>query len=98
MKKSISLITVSFLLFFAATASAGTLKIGYMATMSGPAASLGVDILDGFKLGLTHSGGTLGGQEVEIVVGDDQLKPNVGVQVATRLIEKDKVDMITSLG
>jgi branched-chain amino acid transport system substrate-binding protein len=97
MKKSISLITASLLLFIAATASAGTLKIGYMATMSGPAASLGVDILDGFKLGLNHSGGKLGGQDVEIVVGDDQLKPNVGVQVATRLIEKDKVDMITGI-
>ena len=45
--------------------------------------------LDGFKLGITHSGGKLGGQDVDIVVGDDQLKPNVGVQVATRLIEKD---------
>lgn len=97
MQKSVSIIIV-FLIFFAATtSSAGQLKIGYMATMSGPAASLGVDILDGFKLGLAHSGGKFGGQDVEIVVGDDQLKPDVGVQVATRLIERDKVDMITGI-
>lgn len=97
MRKSVSITIVSLMFLAAATASAGQLKIGYMATMSGPAASLGVDILDGFKLGITHSGGTLGGQHVEIVVGDDQLKPNVGVEVATRLIEKDKVDMIAGI-
>ncbi len=78
--------------------SAGdTLKIGYIATMSGPAASLGVDILDGFKLGMQHSGGGLGGLPVELVVGDDQLKPGVGVQLAARMIEKDRVDLITGI-
>lgn len=97
MRNIVSIFVGTLMLFSAATAAAAPLKIGYMATLSGPAASLGVDILDGFKLGLTHSGGTFGGREVEIVVGDDQLKPNVGVQVATRLIEKDKVDLITGI-
>jgi branched-chain amino acid transport system substrate-binding protein len=73
------------------------LKIGYIATMSGPAASLGVDILDGFKLGMAHSGDALGGRPVELVVGDDQLKPEVGLQLATRMIEKDRVDFITGI-
>jgi branched-chain amino acid transport system substrate-binding protein len=77
--------------------AAKTLKLGYIATMSGPAASLGVDILDGFKLGMHHSGDKLGGLPVEMIVGDDQLKPGVGVQVATRMIEKDKVDLITGI-
>ena len=53
--------------------AAEKIKIGYMATMSGPAASLGRDILDGFKLGMKHSGDKLGGLPVELVVGDDQL-------------------------
>ena len=77
--------------------AADTVKIGYMATLSGPAASLGVDILEGFKLGIKHSGDKLGGMKVDLVVGDDQLKPGVGVQVATRMIEKDRVDMITGI-
>jgi branched-chain amino acid transport system substrate-binding protein len=72
-------------------------KIGYIATMSGPAASLGQDILDGFKLGVTHAGNALGGLAVELVIGDDQLKPDVGVQVASRMLEKDKVDFITGI-
>lgn len=73
------------------------IKIGYIATMSGPTASLGTDILDGFKLGIKHCGDKLGGLPVELVIGDDQLKPDVGVQVANRMIEKDKVDMVTGI-
>jgi branched-chain amino acid transport system substrate-binding protein len=77
--------------------AADKVKIGYMATMSGPAASLGIDILDGFKLGLKHCGDKFGGLPVDLVVGDDQLKPGVGVQVATRMIEKDRVDILTGI-
>ncbi|MHC1724430.1 MAG: ABC transporter substrate-binding protein [Syntrophobacteraceae bacterium] len=92
----ISLILLSLLLSGAAVA-ADKIKIGYMATMSGPGASLGIDILDGFKLGIKHCGDKLGGLPVDLIVGDDQLKPEVGVQVATRMLEKDKVDLITGI-
>jgi branched-chain amino acid transport system substrate-binding protein len=77
--------------------AAENVKIGYIATMSGPGASLGTDILDGFKLGMKHCGDKLGGLPVDLVVGDDQLKPDVGVQVASRMIEKDKVDFVTGI-
>jgi branched-chain amino acid transport system substrate-binding protein len=96
-KKVFTAVLMAGLLIASPARAAETLKIGYMATMSGPAASLGIDILDGFKLGLTHSGGKLGGLPVDLVVGDDQLKPGVGVQVATRMIEKDKVDLMTGI-
>ena len=97
MKKLCVLITCALFCLTTGAMAADTIKIGYMATMSGPAASLGIDILDGFKLGMDHSGGMLGGKRVDLVVGDDQLKPGIGVQVATRLIEKDKVDLITGI-
>jgi len=77
--------------------AADKVKIGYIATMSGPAASLGQDILDGFKLAMTHVGNALGGLPVELIVGDDQLKPDVGVQIASKMLEKDKVDFITGV-
>jgi branched-chain amino acid transport system substrate-binding protein len=77
--------------------AAENVKIGYIATMSGPGASLGTDILDGFKLGMKHCGDKLGGLPVDLIVGDDQLKPDVGVQVASRMIEKDKVDFVTGI-
>lgn len=72
-------------------------KIGFMATMSGPSALLGQDQYDGFMLGIEHSGGKLGGQAVEVLREDDQLKVDVGVQTIQKFIEKDKVDIITGV-
>jgi len=98
MMKRIALGFFALVLISAGAANAADkIKIGYMATMSGPAASLGIDILDGFKLGLKHCGDELGGLPVDLVIGDDQLKPGVGIQVATRMIEKDRVDIVTGI-
>ncbi|MGA7876493.1 MAG: ABC transporter substrate-binding protein [Desulfoferrobacter sp.] len=96
-KRLIMLVAGLFLVWGSSAYGAEQLKVGYMATMSGPAASLGTDILDGFKLGIKHCGDKLGDLPVELVVGDDQLKPDVGVQVASRMIEKDKVDIVTGI-
>jgi branched-chain amino acid transport system substrate-binding protein len=72
-------------------------KIGFIATMSGPGGALGRDMLDGFRLGIEHTGGKLGGLEVELITDDDQLEPEVGLQIATRMIERDDVDVITGV-
>ncbi len=75
-------------------AEAQSVKIGYVATLSGPAAQLGIDSVDGFKLGLRKVGDKLGGVAVELLVVDDQLKPEVGVEQAKRLIEKEQTPII----
>ena len=85
------------LAFGAGPLAAEPIKIGFIATMSGPGGALGRDLLDGFQLGIDHAGGRLGGQELELLTDDDQLKPEVGLQVATRMIEKDGVDIITGI-
>jgi branched-chain amino acid transport system substrate-binding protein len=80
-----------------APAAADPLKIGFIATMSSPTSRAGPDMLDAFKLGIKDSGGTLGGRQVDLIVGDDQLKPDVGLQVARQMIDSDKVQLITGL-
>ncbi|MBU0726781.1 MAG: ABC transporter substrate-binding protein [Alphaproteobacteria bacterium] len=81
----------------ASAQAAEPLKIGFISTLSGPGAALGIDLVDGFKLGIEHSGGTLGGRAVELITGDDQLKPDVGRQLAERMIQRDKVDLIAGV-
>ena len=44
------------------------LKIGFIATLSGPPAVLGTQLKNGFMLGLKDLGGKLGGREVEVIV------------------------------
>ena len=73
------------------------MKIGFMATLSGPAAALGQDMYDGFMLGLEQSGGKLGGVEVEVIREDDQLKPDLAVQTVNRFIERDEVDVVAGI-
>lgn len=98
MKRRFAVLVMLFLVLIGTSGhAADQVKIGYIATMSGPGASLGTDILDGFKLGVKNRGDKLGGLPVELVVGDDQLKPDIGVQVASRMIEKDKVDIVTGI-
>ncbi len=72
-------------------------KIGFMATMSGSAAALGQDMYDGFALALEQHGGKLGGQKIDLIKEDDQLKPDVGVQIVQKFIEKDKVDLVAGM-
>src|SRR5215213_4978846 len=70
------------------------LKIGVVTTLTGPAAVLGQQLRDGFNLAIKDLGGKLGGREVEVVIADDELKPDVAVTKVKGLIERDKVDFV----
>jgi branched-chain amino acid transport system substrate-binding protein len=93
-----SLFALSALALAAAAAQAASeVKIGFLGTLSGPAAALGQDQYDGFMLALEQKGGKLGGATIRMVKEDDQLKPDLGVQLVQKLIEKDKVDIVTGV-
>ncbi len=79
------------------SAQAQSVKIGFMGTLSGPAGALGQDQYDAFMLGIEHLGGKLGGATVQVIKEDDQLKADLGVQLAQKLMERDKVDLITGV-
>ncbi|MFD2182458.1 ABC transporter substrate-binding protein [Rhodoplanes azumiensis] len=70
------------------------LKVGVIATLSGPPAVLGQQIRNGFQLAVKELGGKLGGREVEVLVQDDELKPDVAVGKVKALVERDKVDFV----
>lgn len=81
---------------FAANA-AEPLKIGMMLTLSGPPAVLGKHMNDAFQLFVEQQGGKLGGRDVEIIVADDELKPDVALTKVKGLLERDKVDFVTGI-
>ncbi|MBA3034537.1 MAG: ABC transporter substrate-binding protein [Gammaproteobacteria bacterium] len=80
-----------------AAQAADTVKVGFLSTLSGPAAGLGVDIRDGFQLAMQHLNGKLGGLPAEIIVADDQQNPNTAKQTTERFLKKDKVDFMTGI-
>jgi branched-chain amino acid transport system substrate-binding protein len=77
--------------------AAEKLKVGFLSTLSGPGAVLGTSILDGFNLALKKTGGKLGGIPVELIVQDDQGKPDVAHGLGEKLIKKEKVDFMTGV-
>lgn len=82
---------------FGQAASAENVKIGFVATLSGPPAALGVHMRDGFLLAVKELGGKLGGQPTEVIVVDDELKPDVAVQKVKSLLERDKVNIVAGV-
>jgi branched-chain amino acid transport system substrate-binding protein len=70
-------------------------KIGFVTTLSGPAAAIGNDMRDGFELALDHLGRKVGGLSTQVVYEDDQQKPEVGKQKTDKLIEADRVNFLT---
>jgi branched-chain amino acid transport system substrate-binding protein len=77
--------------------AAERIKIGFISTLSGPSAALGIDIRDAFQLAIKMNGGRLGGLPVEVLVGDDQFKPDVGRQLAEKHVKLDKVHFLTGM-
>ena len=89
---------LALLALFAASFSAhAQIKIGFMAELSGPQGPLGQDQYDALMLVVDQNGGKLGGYPVQILREDSQLKPEVAVQLVDKLIEKDKVSIITGI-
>lgn len=81
----------------AATAHAREVRIGLLTTLTGPLAALGQHVRDGFALGVEEAGGKLGGAPTKVIVEDDQLRPDVAVQLATKLAEREKVQILTGV-
>lgn len=70
------------------------IKLGVIVTLSGPAATLGQQVRDGFALAVKDLGGKMSGRDVEVIVVDDELKPDAAVTKVKGLLERDKVDFV----
>src|SRR5678816_1513544 len=94
-----SVVTLTLMLGLAVAApahGADRVKVGFIATFSGPLGQVGQHMYDGFALGLEHSSGKLGGLPTEVIKEDDQLKPDVGLQVCL-LYTSDAADERSSV-
>jgi branched-chain amino acid transport system substrate-binding protein len=98
MKRLLSAALAAAMLSAAVTAhAADKVKVGFISTLSGPNAALGIDIRDAFQLAVKMNGGKLGGLPAEVIVSDDQFNPDTGKQVADRMIKRDRVDFLTGI-
>ncbi|OGL16434.1 MAG: ABC transporter permease [Candidatus Rokubacteria bacterium RIFCSPLOWO2_12_FULL_69_21] len=73
------------------------IKIGVVQGISGPFEVYANQMVTGFKLGLEY--GTDGkmellGRKIEVIIEDDQLKPDVSKRLVTKLYSDNKVDLV----
>jgi branched-chain amino acid transport system substrate-binding protein len=76
--------------------AAATIKVGIVDSYSGPAAVFGIDMRDGFRMGINEinaKGGVLG-RKFEIVTRDEKFQPNLALAMAKELVMKEKVDLL----
>jgi branched-chain amino acid transport system substrate-binding protein len=90
--------TLTTLVTFGGPASAADhIKLGYMATLSGPFGLVGEEQQRGLNLALEELGNKLGGVPVILSTADDKASPSEAVAVASKLIEQDKVEIVTGM-
>ena len=77
----------------AASGAQADVKVGMITTLSGGGAGLGIDVRDGFMLAIEQSGRT----DIEVVIEDDQRKPDIAVQLADKMIQSERVDVLTGI-
>lgn len=73
------------------------IKIGVLASLTGPLQAYGEQTTRGFEIGLDYATGgtrTVVGHPIEFIVEDTETKPDVALQKATKLLESDKVDFL----
>ena len=93
MKNLLSTTALALGLALAGTALAEPVKIGLITTLSGGGAGLGVDTRDGFMLAIKQSGN----KDIEVIIEDDGQKPELAVQIADKMIQQEKVDILTGI-
>lgn len=100
-RRSIAFAAISLLLLLPAmpsVAAAGTqdaIKIGFIVPLSGAAAGAGQDMVNGFNLYLSECHNKMGGRPVVLKVESDDCNPATGVAMVRKLVEKDKVDLLS---
>jgi branched-chain amino acid transport system substrate-binding protein len=73
----------------------GPIKIGLIAPLSGPFAAIGKDIVMGTELYLEEIGRQAAGRPIELIVEDDEGNPATGVTKTRKLVEQDRVHIMT---
>ena len=78
-----------------AQAQSGPLKVGVVLPYTGVYAELGVSITQGMKLVFARENDMVAGRKIEMIQEDDEMKPPVGIRKMEKLIDSDKVDILT---
>ena len=76
-------------------AQGGPIKIGVVLPYTGVYAGLGESITQAMELVFARENWTVAGRKLEMIKEDDEMKPPVGIRKTEKLIDSDRVDILT---
>ena len=82
------------------TPAQSPIKVGLVQGLTGPLEVYAKQEVNGFRLGLEYAtSGKLevGGRKIEVILEDDQIKPDVAKQKVTKLYADDKADLVVGM-
>lgn len=94
MIKKITMLAAAGAMLAAPAMAADKVKIGFVTTITTPAAVIGQDMVDAVNLALSEIGGKMGGHDVELILEDDGFSPPVGKQKVDKLVKQDDVHFV----
>jgi branched-chain amino acid transport system substrate-binding protein len=73
-------------------------KIGVLTDMNGPASTpTGQGSVTAAQMAVDDFGGTVAGKPISVIIGDHQLKPDIGGAIARRWYDTEQVDLIVDV-
>lgn len=73
------------------------IKIGVVYSLSGTYAALGSSSANAVKLAFEEEGSAVAGRKIQIIVEDDEGKPDVALAKLRKLVERDSVDLLHAI-
>ncbi|MDR3440051.1 ABC transporter substrate-binding protein [Telmatospirillum sp.] len=80
--------------WLAVPAVAADVVVGFVGDLSGVGANVAQDQLDGFRLGIKHLGGRLGGNDINLVVADSRRDGRTAHQAMERMQQVERVQVV----
>ena len=77
-----------------AVAQKGPIRIGFLSPLTGGAAQIGRDMVNGFDMYLEETGHQIAGRKAEVIVEDTAGNPATAITKFRKLVESDRVHMV----
>jgi branched-chain amino acid transport system substrate-binding protein len=78
---------------FLGGAAQAQIKVGFITSLSGPGASIGIPYSKGLKAGLAHAS-SVAGEKIKVIELDDASDTSAAARNARKLVDEEKVDVL----
>lgn len=87
------IVSVLIATLFGATAAQAEIKVGFVTSLSGPSASIGIPYSKGIAAAVEYAN-SVNGEKIKLISLDDGSDPSAATRNARKLVEEEKVDIL----